>query len=65
MSSSTSNEAYTSKIVTEEESSVSSPFEGDTIELTGNPLDRFVDQQFADVSVQYLYGYSKRGNYIK
>ena len=49
MSSSTSSEASTSKIVTEEESTVYSPFEGDTVELTGIPLDRLVDQQFAQI----------------
>ena len=39
-----------SKIVTEEESAnVSGPFEGDTFELTGIPLDRFVEQQFAQI----------------
>ena len=42
MSSSTSSEASTSNIVTEEESTVSGPFEGDTVELTGIPLDRFL-----------------------
>ena len=47
MSSSTSSEASTSKIVTKEESTVSSSFEGETVELNGIPLDRFVDQQFA------------------
>ena len=49
MSSSTFSEASTSKIVTEEEATVSSPFEGDTIELTGIPLDRFAHQQFAQI----------------
>ena len=49
MSSSTSSEASSSKILTEEESTVSSPFEGDIVELTGIPLDRSVDQQFAQI----------------
>ena len=49
MSSSTSSEASTSNIVTEEESTVCSLFEGDTVGLAGIPLDRFVDQQFAQI----------------
>ena len=49
MPSSTSSEASSSKILTEEESTVSSPFEGDIVELTGIPLDRSVDQQFAQI----------------
>ena len=39
-----------SKIVPEEESAnVSGPFESDTFKLTGIPLDRFVEQQFAQI----------------
>ena len=38
------------KIFTEQElSTAAGPFEGDTFELTGIPLDRFFEQQFAEI----------------
>ena len=68
MSSSTSSEleASSSKIVTEEEFTVPSPFEGDTVELTCIPLDRFVDQQFAQIfQCNICMDIPTQGNYIK